>query len=74
MLRPKYERLRRGCSQRTLGIAAHIAPYTVGLIEIGRLQPLPDQLQRLSNVFNVPSGELLKEVTILEEQSVEERV
>lgn len=75
MLRLKYERVQRGLSQRTVGIASRIPQPTLAFIENGRFLPYPDQLQRLSNFFNVPVEELLKDVEIVTSTAmVEERV
>ena len=63
--RLKYERLRRGLSQETLGIAARVDQSTIAQMELGRYFPTAIVLDRLARVLDVPGDQLLKPVEII---------
>lgn len=69
MLRLKHERLRRGLTQDTVGVAARISQPTVALIEKGRLIPTAAQLDRLAAIFHISHDALLKPVEIVEDRA-----
>lgn len=63
MKRLRFERLQRRLSQHHIARQARIPQPQISLIEIGRLRPTPEQLQRLAVVFNFSNPEdLLREV------------
>ena len=51
------ERSRRGWSRAELARRAGLNASTVGLIESGRLQPYPRQLNKLANALGVRESE-----------------
>ena len=65
MLRTTFERKNRQLTQEALGVVARIPQPLISLIERGRYQPTPAQLQRLAAVFDVAPDELLKDVAVL---------
>ncbi len=66
MLRVRFERTNLRLSQRHVAVATHIAQPTVSLIEIGRLVPTPEQLERLAVFFDVEPDALLRDVAMVE--------
>ena len=62
MLRMKYERLRRGWNQTTLGYHATMSVADVSRIECGRLRPYATQLVKLATALGVSGDELMQEV------------
>ena len=72
-LRAKFERHSRGWTQKDVAQRTGIPQPNVSAIESGRLNPTPDELERLAQAFLIsPSAILLKPVAITdpEEQAV----
>lgn len=65
MLRVRFERTNLKLSQAHVARAARIPQPTLSGIEIGRVVPTPDELQRLAVVFGVKPDELLRDVAML---------
>jgi transcriptional regulator with XRE-family HTH domain len=61
VLRLKYERIRRELSQTIVAGLTNIYQPRLSAYERGVKRPTPAQLQRLSDTFNVPPDELLKD-------------
>jgi transcriptional regulator with XRE-family HTH domain len=59
-----YERRHRRLPQRLVAAATHVPQPDLSQIEIGRLVPTRQQLQRLSAFYGVPPDDLLKDVAI----------
>ena len=57
----EIKRREAGLTKAALGKKAGIAPTTVGLIEHGRFNPYPVQLERLASVLGVVEPEALLE-------------
>lgn len=66
MLRIKYERVRRGISQKHVAKRALLTQPEVSEIENGVMRPSAAKLRRLVDIFRLPADELLKEVVVLE--------
>jgi transcriptional regulator with XRE-family HTH domain len=64
LLRLTFERIARGVSQDAVADAVCIPQSTVSLIERGRINPTPRELQRLAEVFDVPADRLLERVDV----------
>ena len=65
MLRLKYERVKRGWSQATLGTLSHHTQSAICLFELGRLIPAEDDLKRLAYALDIhPPHVLLKPVLV----------
>ena len=64
MNRLKYERVRRGLSQTSLGIAARVDQSAIAQIELGTYYPGREILGRLAAALGVPADGLLKTVSI----------
>lgn len=62
MLRIKYERIRFGYNQTALAFYAGMSVSDISRIETGRLKPYPAQLEKLSNILDIPPDQLLKEI------------
>jgi transcriptional regulator with XRE-family HTH domain len=65
----KYERIRRGLAQESVGIAARIDQSALAQIELGHYIPGPRVLGRLAAVLGVPSHVLLEEVEIVQPET-----
>lgn len=65
MLRLRFERTHRHLSQQGVALLARLPQQQVSLIELGRYQPSPAQLQRLAAVFKVAPDDLLKDVAMI---------
>ena len=65
MLRLKFERTNRQISQTRLALVAGLHQPVVSAIERGSLNPTPEQLQKLADVFRVRPTDLLKDVAVL---------
>ncbi len=66
LTRLKYERQRRGLTQVALAAIVDISQAYLSMIERGIMSATPEQLQKLSEIFGVPSADLLREVVIIE--------
>lgn len=62
MNRLKFERTNKRLSQTHVAHVAHIPQPTLSQIELGRLVPTPEELQRLAAVFGLTPSELLEPV------------
>lgn len=62
MLRVRFERTNKRLTQTQVAVAAHIPQPALSLIELGRLIPTPEQLERLGAVFGVKPEDLLCDV------------
>ena len=68
------ERSSRGWSRAELARRAGLNASTVGLIESGRLQPYPRQLNKIARALNVPESEahrLLEDEPAIEGQTID---
>ena len=63
MLKVKAERLRKNWNQTALAFYAGMSVGDISRIESGRMKPYPLQLEKLSNVLQVPPDELLKDLS-----------
>ena len=70
MLRLQYERVSRRWTQGQLARIAGTHQSHVSLIELGRLTPTPDELDRLSRALGVAPAALLRPV-VVENESLE---
>lgn len=61
MTRLEFERRKRGMTQKELGKVLGIYASEICRIENGS-KPFPSHIKRLSDFFNLPEDELLKEV------------
>lgn len=67
MLRIRFERIRRGWTQRQLSRLARVTQSDISLIEIGRLLPTQDELGRLALALDVATpADLLRDVVAVE--------
>lgn len=62
MTRLQFERTNKRLSQTHVARVASIPQPTLSQIELGRLVPTPEELQRLAAVFGLMPRELLKPV------------
>lgn len=69
MTRLKFERIRRGLSQTTLGVVCRVHQPTLARIENRRREPTPAQRLRLAVVLSIPPKELLKPAQIIDERT-----
>jgi transcriptional regulator with XRE-family HTH domain len=72
LIRLKYERLHRGWSQGKLAERARLRQQDLSLIEMGRLNPTSDELERLALALSLPPASasiLLKPAVIRDEES-----
>jgi transcriptional regulator with XRE-family HTH domain len=60
--RLQFERTNQRLSQAHVAHVAHIPQPTLSQIELGRLVPTPEELQRLAAVFGLTPSELLEPV------------
>jgi transcriptional regulator with XRE-family HTH domain len=65
VLRIRFERTNQKLSQSHVALHAGIPQPTLSLIEIGRLVPTPDELQRLAAALRVKPDDLLRDVAVL---------
>lgn len=66
MLRLHYERLKRNLKQREVADLAKFNQSHLSLIELGRLQPTDEQLDRLSRFYGItPASVLLTPVKVV---------
>jgi transcriptional regulator with XRE-family HTH domain len=63
VLKVKAERLRKSWNQTALAFYAGMSVGDISRIESGRMKPYPLQLEKLSNVLQVPPDELLKDLS-----------
>jgi transcriptional regulator with XRE-family HTH domain len=62
MLRLKAWRLENGLTQTSAALALKLGASTLALLESGRLQPSPAQLEQLRVVFRNETGAMFQEV------------
>jgi transcriptional regulator with XRE-family HTH domain len=58
----EYHRRRRRLTQRQLGALAHVLQNDISGFERGRMNPRPDELERLASVFGLPPDVLMQPV------------
>lgn len=67
--RLRFERIKRGWTQRQLGDLARVRQVDVSFIETGRLRPTEEQLRRLARALGIsPPDVLLRPVKVVLEE------
>jgi transcriptional regulator with XRE-family HTH domain len=59
----RFLRLEKGLNQPALTKLSGVTQPTISLIECGRLNPTPDELERLGRALGVPPHVLMQQVT-----------
>jgi transcriptional regulator with XRE-family HTH domain len=66
----EYARRNRKMTQRDLSQQTRIAQYHISDMELGKVWPTPDQLQRLATALELPAELVLTEVPLPQQSQV----